>query len=84
MGADAGDQLERRSTQVAQETNLPVLGPNCTELVYPKLGLRHLRERHAGKAERSEGDCQPWLVSIIACTLPTMCEHVLECPAGQG
>jgi len=43
-----------------------------------------LRERHAGKAERSEGDCQPWLVSIIACTLPTMCEHVLECPAGQG
>jgi len=69
-GTDKGCELERTITQMARESNLPLIGPNCMGVSHPKIGLRNFPELYADESgpNRSEGDCQHWIVSIIALT----------------
>jgi acyl-CoA synthetase (NDP forming) len=47
-GTDKGRELERTITHMAQEANLPLIGPNCMGVFHPKIGLRNFPELYAG------------------------------------
>jgi acyl-CoA synthetase (NDP forming) len=49
-GTDTGRELERTITQMARESNLPLIGPNCMGVFHPKIGLRNFPELYAGES----------------------------------
>jgi len=49
-GTDKGRELERAITQMARETGLPLVGPNCMGVFNPKIGLRNFPELYAGES----------------------------------
>ncbi len=49
-GTDKGRELERTIVQMAQEANLPLVGPNCMGVFNPKIGLRNFPELYAGES----------------------------------
>jgi acyl-CoA synthetase (NDP forming) len=49
-GTDKGRELERIITQMAQEADLPLVGPNCMGVFNPKIGLRNFPELYAGES----------------------------------
>lgn len=49
-GTDKGRDLERTIVQMAQEADLPLVGPNCMGIFNPKIGLRNFPELYAGES----------------------------------
>jgi acyl-CoA synthetase (NDP forming) len=47
-GSEKGRELERTITQMAQEADLALVGPNCMGVFNPKIGLRNFPELYAG------------------------------------